>query len=469
MTKPIHMNNQYITASAARMAASWLVLSALIAGCAVDSPVEPIPTSSPVAAFGAEVPLAWSELQMQLIATTPGFTPPVAARALGYTGVTLYEALQPGMTHYRTLVGVVNGLVTVPSPEPNEAMDWPSVANGAMAEITRLLFASASVANAARIDSLENAIDDARRLVGDTTRVAGSIAHGHAVADAIFEWSRSDGGHEGYLRNFPAEYVPPVGPGMWTPTPRPGATPLRAMQPYWGMNRPFVLVPGNPSIDSDPGAPSMYSTDTASQCYRTAHEVYTTVMGLTPEQRAIALFWSDDPGATCTPAGHSTSILLQCVRSRHASLEAAAEAYARVGIAVSDAFVACWQMKYKYNVLRPITYIRDVIDSTWNVASFTDPLVTPPFPEYPSGHSVQSGAASVVLGALFGESFSFTDRTHDARGLSPRSFTSFASFADEAALSRLYGGIHFRPAIERGLVQGRVIGAKVAALRLRTD
>jgi PAP2 superfamily len=147
------------------------------------------------------------------------------------------------------------------------------------------------------------------------------------------------------------------------------------------------------------------------------------------------------------------------LRREDASLTAAAETYLKVGIAVCDAFVACWNTKYRYNLLRPVTYIQRLIDPAWL------PLLgTPPFPEYTSGHSVQSGAAFAVLTDLWGENYAFEDNTHDARGLAPRRFTSFTRAAEEAALSRLYGGIHFRPAIERGLEQGRCLADAINRL-----
>jgi hypothetical protein len=184
------------------------------------------------------------------------------------------------------------------------------------------------------------------------------------------------------------------------------------------------------------------------------------VNGLTSEQNAIARFWADDPARTATPPGHSLSILTQLLVSEDSSLLDAAEASARLGIAVCDAFIACWHTKYRYNLLRPITYIRAHIDPTWGSPL---PVTTPPFPEYTSGHSVQSGATAEVLTALFGRR-SFTDHTHDALGLPARTFDSFDAAAEEAAVSRLYGGIHYRSAIERGLEQGRAIGIRVAAL-----
>jgi hypothetical protein len=276
------------------------------------------------------------------------------------------------------------------------------------------------------------------------------------VARAVFGWSRGDGGHEGYLRNFPPDYVPPSGPGLWVPTP-PAFQP--ALQPRWGDNRPLVLFDGRSCAPDDP---TRYSEQRQSAFFAQAREVYDVVNNRTPEQGAIALFWADDPGVTAGPPGHSISVATQVLRLEDASLMLAAETYAKVGVAVCDAFIACWKTKYVYNLVRPVTYIRRLIDPTWL------PLLnTPPFPEYTSGHSVQSAAAFGVLADLFGDSYSFDDHTHDNRGLAPRRFGSFSAAAEEAAFSRLYGGIHFRPAIERGLTQGRCIAEAVNGLPVR--
>jgi hypothetical protein len=198
--------------------------------------------------------------------------------------------------------------------------------------------------------------------------------------------------------------------------------------------------------------------DGGSAFYADAHECYLATTRLTAEQTAIVRFWSDDAGLTATPPGHSISIATQAVRALGAPLDRAAEAYAGVGIAVSDAMIACWRTKFRYNVLRPVTYVQRVFDPAWMPL-----LITPPFPEYTSGHSVQSMAAAHVLTGLFGP-VAFTDRTHAARGLPGRAFASFTDAAHEAALSRLYGGIHFRGAIDRGLEQGSCVGRHALSL-----
>jgi membrane-associated phospholipid phosphatase len=162
--------------------------------------------------------------------------------------------------------------------------------------------------------------------------------------------------------------------------------------------------------------------------------------------------------------GHWISITLQILARDKASIATSAEILARVGIAVSDSFIGCWNSKFEYDLVRPVTYIRRVMDP-----KFQPLLITPPFPEYPSGHSTQSGAAAAVLTDFFGQNFAFSDATHIDDGIAPRDFASFDAAATEAAESRLYGGIHFRSAIDRGLDQGHCIGAHVSALKMKDN
>lgn len=399
--------------------------------------------------YGAEVPSAWFDLALDLIRTTPGFSPPVASRALGYTGTALYEAIVPGIAGGRSLGGRLNGFGR--PPQPARGLHWPTVANSALATILRRLFPTASSEARAALDELERRFDNEAAPMLPRGVHRHSATRGADVAAHVFEWSRNDGGHEAFHSNFPP-YDPPVGAGLWVPTP-PGFSP--ALQPHWGQNRPFVLSSGDAL---DPGPPPPYSEAPSSAFHAEADECYVATLNLTPEQEEIARFWSDDPVQTATPPGHSIAILNQIVRRLELPLDQAAEAYMKVGIAVADAFISCWHTKYRYNLLRPVTYIREQIDPAW-----TPLLATPPFPEYTSGHSVQSGASARVLTDLFGD-LAFTDHTHDAKGFAPRSFSSFMEAAQEAAISRLYGGIHFRAAIDRGVEQGLQVGERVSAL-----
>jgi hypothetical protein len=435
-----------------------VLLAALVICSTVLGACRPVTASTPAAAHTADVATAWFDLALELVRATPGYTPPVASRALGYMGVTLYEAILPGMTGYQSLAGQLNELEKMPAIDPAQTYHWPAAANSALAALLRELFPTAPSERAAAVDALETRF--AQQFAGeiDTAVQQRSEAWGRSVADTVFAWSQTDGGHEGYMTNFPTDYISPNGVGLWIKTPPGFANPL---QPYWGGNRPFVLADGTacPAV-----APPAYSEEPGSAFHREAMEVYTTVSRRDTQEVEIARFWADDPGRTATPPGHWVAILGQVLQQEETSLDLAAEAYAKLGIAVADAFITCWYTKYVYHMPRPITYIQRVIDVSWNAESITDPVTTPPFPEYTSGHSVQSSAAALVLTDLFGEHYAFTDHTNDYLGFAPRSFGSFAAAADEAARSRLYGGIHYRAAIEQGLLQGRCVGERVLAL-----
>jgi hypothetical protein len=207
---------------------------------------------------------------------------------------------------------------------------------------------------------------------------------------------------------------------------------------------------------------------------REAKEVYETSKRLTGEQRAITAFWDCNPyvmhvqGHTMfatkkvTPGGHWMGIVATASRKANADALRSAEAYARTAIALADGFMAAWDEKYRSAVIRPETVINRYMDESW------EPLLqTPPFPEYPSGHSVISTSAAQVLTDEFGPNFAFVDSTETAYGIPARSFASFEQAAAEAAISRLYGGIHFRRAIEQGVVSGRLVGQHVLG-RLHT-
>lgn len=407
----------------------------------------------PVTSYNADVVTEWSRLFLTLFKTSPGFSILPATRAFAYLGVTLYEALVPGMDGYGALASRVSGLTAAPGPH-DSAYHWPTVANHALAESARVFFRMTTDANKAAIDALEARLGVQLTYYVPQGVAKRSMARGYRVANHIVNWAKTDGGHDGHLTNFPTDYVPPVGPGLWAPTP---PAHLGAYQPYWGNNRTFVLAAAS---EVDPGPPPEFSTDPSSLSYAEAFEVCNTVNTLTDEQRAIALFWADPLGPTVGAPGHWLSIMAQVMEHRGANLALAAETFAKSGMAVADALIACYYTKYRYNLLRPITYIQRHIDETWGSQM---PVTTPPFPEYSSAHSVGTRAIAQVLYDLYGD-FPFTDHTHDSIGLAARSYTSWFGMADETGISRLYGGIHFRAAIERGLVQGRLIGEQVSAL-----
>jgi hypothetical protein len=445
--------------------ATGLALCALIAGAQTTAPASEPAQASPAAnAYRANVATEWFQLALLLTQQTPGFSPPVAARALGYLGLTLYESVAPGMPQNQSLAGQLNELKSLPTAQPDEPLHWPSVANAAMATMTRMMFPTASPENRARIDALERSLplkyaQDFDPGVVTVEMSNRSQTFGRLMAMAIQTWARTDGGHEAWqpIRRNQQVYVPPSGDGKWAATP---PTFGAALLPYWGTVRPFALK----SASACPVEPPLdYSEDPQSAFYKDAAEVLRISKEATQEQRQFALYWADDPLKTPTPAGHWAFIATDLLSKQNANLEQAAEAYARLNLAMADAFIATWHAKYAYNVQRPVTYVQLFIDSAWA------PMLmhTPAFPEYPSGHSVQSSAAATVLDQLFGAQTAFTDNTHNDRGWGPRNFPSFSAAAKEAALSRLYAGIHFRKGVVAGQKQGACIGEQVLALRFK--
>lgn len=420
---------------------------------------EPFPAANDVAQYEATDATDWINLELTAVKATPGYTPPVAARTYGYTGIALWESVAQGIPNATSLSGQVQGLGAMPKIQQGKQYHWALVANSCMAETMRLFFPTAPDSIKNRIAALEEKHVNERKQLGiQTETIARSVAFGVSIAKTVFDYAKTDGGHEGYAKNFPSDFVVPKGEGLWVPTP-PQMRPI-PLQPYWGKNRPFVLKMGNPLDGCDPGKPIEFSKEKNSEFYKEAEEVYTTVKRITPQQREIALFWADDAGVTATPPGHSMSICSQLLTEKSKSLDFAARAFAMVGISVNEAFIACWDCKYKYNVIRPISYIQLYIDSSWNKTSITDPLITPPFPEYTSGHSSQGGAAFTVMQSLFGN-IEFVDRTHINRGFGARYFRTMEAALQENAISRLYGGIHYRAAIDRGVTMGKDIGKAV--------
>ena len=399
--------------------------------------------------YTAAVPNAWFALAYNQV-RAEGLTPPVASRVFGYLGVALYESVVHGIPGSRSLQGQLNGLHGLPRAR-GRAYHWPTVANASLATTMRALFEGRPNA-AAAIGALETQINEQFRATVPPQVVGRSTQYGQSVGRGIVAWQSTDG-----FATRGLAYHPCPGRFCWQPTP---PAYLPALEPGWGQLRTFVLDRGS---EADRGPYPAYSEDPSSSFYAAALEVRNTVNNLTPEQRTIVLYWADGPGATGTPPGHSISMTRQIIEQQGLMLDLAAEAYAKVGIAVADAFITCWWTKFHYELLRPITYIQRQIDSGW-----TTFIPTPNFPSYASGHSTQSGAWAQVMTDLLGE-VPFTDHTHDGRGFQPRSFRTFFEAADEAAVSRLYGGIHYTFDNETGLRAGIFVGQKIRTLRFTAD
>ncbi len=389
------------------------------------------------------------------------FSPPVASRIYTYVSVAGYEALIPGNKNYISLAGQLHGLNPVPAPEAGAEYCYTLSSAQAMLQVGKALVFS------------EDMVEEFHALIMQQFKDTGipgdvferSVAYGNKVAEHILEWSTHDNYKQ--TRSFP-KYSIQSDPGTWKPTP---PAYMDAVEPHWNKIRTFVL---DSAEQFKPAAPPVFSTKGNSEFYKYANEVFEMGKNLTEEQRSIASFWDCNPFVMnvkghvmfatkkISPGGHWMNITRLICNLKKADVYQSSEAYVRVAVSLVEGFISCWDEKYRSRLVRPETYINQYIDENW-----VPLLQTPPFPEYTSGHSVISTSAAVALTGLFGDKVAFTDSTEVEFGMPARSFTSFMQASQEAALSRMYGGIHYRPACEVGQTQGQQIGNFIAA-KLKT-
>lgn len=426
--------------------------TALVLAVSVSCRQPPVDSSSIV----ADPELLHGAIQTVTEAMMESVTsPPVASRTYAYSSVAAFEALRHAHPEYRSLAGQLNGLQSVPAPDPEREYLLPlSGVNAYLTVAEALVFAPEKVA--AHRDTL---VRQLREKGVPKALIEHSLDYGAEVGRHVLAWAASDNLQ---LARSSARLELRHEDGFWLPT---ATAYMDAVEPNWGMLRPFVL---DSASQFAPPPPDPYDVEDGSEFHRQVMEVYDAGRNLTPEQREIAGFWDCNPFVVqsrghfvsstkkISPGGHWMGITAIALRASEADMVRAADAYARVSVALADGFISAWDEKYRSVRVRPETVIQNQLDRGWQPL-----LQTPPFPEYPSGHSVISAAAATVLTDLFGEDFAFTDDTEVPFGIPARRFTSFRQAAEEAAISRLYGGIHYRDAIENGLVQGRAVGESV--------
>jgi hypothetical protein len=419
----------------------------MLSGCSDDNALISVESPSPfTGTYDSKYAAEWMWLTCKIVADQSRDNPPQAGRVYSYACIAVYQCVVAGMPLNRSLSGQLNEMPQMPFANSTFEYDWPSVLTGAMPVILRGLFRTLYNPSNIMINNMHNRQKQERVALKDAAIIERSIQYGEAVANRLLEWADNDGFNE--IQGLP--YVPPprsLNPSNWVPI-NPGDT---AVEPYWGTLRTFAL-PGASYNELPPSFP--FDSTVSSAFYNDEYEVFQIRANPTQEQKDIALFWRDKQ-LTPQPPGHWVSILNQIVLRDNLKLDRAAECYAYLGIAIGDAFIAGWYTKYHFNYLRPQTYIRDYIQAGW-----TPFLPTPPFPDYPSGHSTSSGACSYVLTYLLG-TVSFTDTTHLRIGMAPRTFNSFYEAAVECSNSRIYGGIHYRNACENGVIMGQHIGETI--------
>lgn len=414
--------------------------------------------------YSGKVAIEWNKLYLVADRFAPGYRPGPAPRALAYMGLAAYEATVTAMPDYNSIEGLYRDQrLDIPNiANAGVAYHWPTVVNASYAYLMKRFFPHVSSEVRFRFNSLETQFD--LEALNEVSRdvFERSKAYGQSVAEAVYTWSATDAyGHEAFRDARPGNYTPPAGPGNWQPT----YPDFRGgLFPYWGKVRTFAIR----EADKLSLPPVPYSEDLNSEFRRQAMEVYNTNTPIMKyEDQWIAEFWSDDvEGLTFSPPGRFIAIANQALEHENASLELALYTYLKVGFALNDAGVACWYSKYHYNVERPVSYIRRVIDLGWEPHLW----FSPSFPAYPSGHSTFGAAAAEVLSDIFGENFPMVDRSHEGRieflGI-PRPFRSFREMAEENAYSRIPLGVHFRMDSEEGIRHGYAIGQRVDDLPIK--
>ena len=392
--------------------------------------------------YSGDLAVKWMKLQMTISRTTPGFNPGLATRAFAYSGLSLYESIVEGMPGYKSVASSMIG-VKVP-PHNSSFIFFPASANAAMASIIKKLIPTASPASIAKIDSLEAAFNSQFSNEAPAHQLEKSVEYGRKIATVIFDWSKTDGAAEAAAKN--SSYVIPVETGLWKPTPPSFVFPVNV---YGNEVRTFVK---NSITLTLPPAPIPYSEVPGSPFYNQVNEVYSISQALTPYEVLTVKTWGEFPG-NFTNAVRYQQIAIQLVDDANLTLDIAALAFAKHGMATLEAVACVFNAKYLHNVVRPITYIHEVLGfTTWSTVN-----TTPPHPEYPAAHACVGRASSRVLESIFGTNYSFTDRTHESL-YGARTYNSLKAYSDEAGLSRILGGIHYKGSVAAGEKQGEKVG-----------
>lgn len=380
------------------------------------------------------------------------FSPPQASRIYAYPSIAAYESARWDDSTYLSLAGQLNQLDNIPQPDATKEYCFPLASVVAFLQVgKKMIFSEQKIA---RVDS--SIIADYKSIQMPTAVFDRSVLYGKEVAKHVLAWAKADNYDQS--RSF-SRYTVTSEEASWKPTP-PGY--MDGIEPHWREIRPFTL---DSAQQFTPPFPTDFSLDKNSTFYQELMEVYEVRKKLTDEQKEIASFWDCNPyvlnvtghvmhaSKKITPGGHWMGIAAIACKKDTANMVKSAYTYAKTAIALADGFISCWDEKYRSNLIRPETVINEHVDKSWLPL-----LQTPPFPEYTSGHSVISTAAAVVLTSIYGDNFTFDDDVEVPYGIPIRSFNSFMAASQEAAISRLYGGIHYRPAIDNGVLQGRALG-----------
>ncbi|MBC7947603.1 MAG: vanadium-dependent haloperoxidase [Chitinophagaceae bacterium] len=382
--------------------------------------------------------------------------PPAAARFYAYSMLAGYEVLcqlDPSMYVFQYSVGMKTGLRTPIS----HTVDKELAVLYAILETGKNIIPSGHLLQ----EKQDSLLDNYRNGKVASSTIDASVELAKFVSAKIAQHSKSDGY---FTLSTRQRYTPVSSSGSWRPTP---PEYMAAVEPHWKTIRTFFL---DSAQQFKPAPPTPFDGAAHSPFMKLVRDVYAITSELKAEEKVIANFWDCNPFAVqfqghmsiglkkISPGGHWMSITgIACQQTR---LDFAKTVFLHTLVAMSlhDAFVSCWDEKYRSQRIRPETAINKYVDARWQPF-----LQTPPFPEYSSGHSVISTAVAELLTHFLGDSFAYIDSSETYIGIPARRFSSFRSAAAEARVSRLYGGIHFRDAIENGGEQGERIGKYILA------
>ena len=386
-----------------------------------------------------------------------GFSPIVASRNYAYANIAAYECIAGGYPkEYLSLAGQINGLKQMPKADSTQKIDFEFAA--------LLAFCKVGEAVTFPEGSMQEYVDSVKKIAQDNgmpdDMFDNSLAYADTVGKAILAWSKKDN----YAQTRSASrYTVIDSPGRWVPTPPAYAS---AVEPHWQEIRTIGTDSANQFI---PPAPIPFNMkDTSSAYYRQVMEVKNTTDSLTPEQQHIAEFWDDLGGKLnvsghvsfvtkkFSPPGHWMNIVGIASQKAKATFRKTVATYTLTSICMFDAFIQCWDEKFRSNMVRPETVINKYIDQDWRPY-----LQTPPFPEYTCGHSTVSTAAAEALTFMYGDNFAYTDTSELEFGIANRSFTSFRQAAEENNWARFYGGIHFHPTCVVSKEYGNKVGSYI--------
>jgi len=384
------------------------------------------------------------------------FSPPVASRVYAYPNIVAYEIIALANDDYESLAKQLRGLDPVPTIDSTKNINPQLAALIAHMDVSKSLIFSEE-----RIKTVEDSLYGIWSEI-NLEQFNDSKDYASIVSNHIKGWMNKDNYKQ--TRTMPKFTVNTDDPSRWQPTP---PAYMDGIEPHWNKIRPFII---DSASQFKPSAPPPFSMEKGTAFYKEVKDVYDISMKITEsgddsEEIAIAQFWDCNPYVSVTrghlmfatkkisPGAHWIGIAKIASMKTNSDFDKTVYAYTKTSIAIADAFISCWDEKYRSNLIRPETLINQHIDENWKPV-----LQTPPFPEYTSGHSVVSGAAATALTNIFGDDFAFDDDTEVAYGLPIRSFSSFNKAANEAAISRMYGGIHYRTAVDIGVKQGRELG-----------